>query len=406
MVMKLKKYVLIYSVLLIGALIFIWGLFNVSFADANHKSALDSAITMNIMSYDVGERKFVLKNVFETNDFPYEAEVVAENLHVPWAIAVSGEGRLYFTERSGTIRVIEDGKLRQQPLITFGEPFISLEEGGLMGIVLDPNFSQNHYIYVMHTYAEGNQIYNRVVRLIERNNRASIDRVLLDKIPGGRIHNGGRLKIGPDQKLYITTGDAQNAALAQDSASLAGKILRIELDGGIPDDNPFAGSAVYSLGHRNPQGLAWNRDRTLYASEHGATAHDEINIIKSGANYGWPLVQGDEDEREDKIQKPLIHSGEDTWAPSGIAFVNQGPWQGKLLVAALSGEELLTISLNEDGTKVNRIESWLKGEFGRLREVIQAEDGSIYLTTSNMDGRGDPHAADDKIIRLVQKTMN
>ncbi len=342
-------------------------------------------------------------NVVTSRQFPYEIEIIAENLYVPWAIAISDEGKVYFTERSGAIRIVEDGKLNTQPLITFGAPFISQGEGGLMGIVLDPNYSQNHYMYVMHSYVEGNQIYNRIVRLVEQNNKATIDRILLDRIPGGQIHNGGRIKIGPDQKLYITTGDAGNSALAQEVTSIAGKILRIELDGSIPEDNPIINSPVYSLGHRNPQGLAWNSEDILYESEHGQTGHDEINIIRPGANYGWPLVQGNEESKEVVTQKPLIHSGEDTWAPSGIAFVNQGPWQGKLLVATLRGEQLLAISLNEKGTEVENVESWLKSEYGRLREVIQAKDGSIYLTTSNMDGRGNPNIDDDKIIRLIPK---
>lgn len=299
--------------------------------------------------------------------------------------------------------MIEDGKLNTQPLITFGAPFISQGEGGLMGIALDPNYSQNHYMYVMHSYVEDNQIYNRVVRLIERNNKAFIDRILLDKIPGGQIHNGGRIKIGPDKKLYITTGDAANPALAQELASTAGKILQIELDGSIPVDNPILNLPIYSLGHRNLQGLVWNSKDILYESERGQIGHDEINIIRPGVNYGWPLVQGNEESKEVTTQKPLIHSGEDTWAPSGIAFVNQGPWQGKLLVATLRGEELLAISLNEDGTEVRNVESWLKNEYGRLREAIQAKDGSIYLTTSNMDGRGNPSVGDDKIIRLIPK---
>lgn len=350
-----------------------------------------------------GNTVYVKTNVIASREFPYEIEVIAEKLYVPWAIDISDEGKLYFTERSGVIRIIEDGKLNPQPLITFGPPFVSQGEGGLMGIALDPNYSQNHYIYVMHSYAEGNQIYNRVVRLVERNNKASIDRVLLDKIPGGAIHNGGRIKIGPDKKLYITTGDAGNAKLAQDLTSTAGKILRIELDGRIPKDNPITNSPVYSLGHRNPQGLAWSSKNILYESEHGQTAHDEINIIQPGANYGWPLVQGDEVLKEVMIQKPLIHSVEDTWAPSGIALVNQGPWQGKLLVANLRGQQLLAISLDEKGTAVNNVESWLRNEYGRLREVIQGKDGSIYLTTSNRDGRGNPDIADDKIIRLIPK---
>lgn len=338
-----------------------------------------------------------------SRELPFEVEVVAENLFVPWAIDISNEGKLYFTERSGAVRIIEDGKLLPQPLIRFSAPFVSQGEGGLMGIALDPNYSQNHYIYVMHSYAEGNQIYNRVVRLIENNNRASIDRVLLDKIPGGQIHNGGRLKIGPDRKLYITTGDAGNAALAQDSTSTAGKILRIELDGIIPKDNPFINSPVYSLGHRNPQGLAWNSNNVLYESEHGQSAHDEINIIKPGANYGWPLVQGNEESSEVMVQKPLIHSGEDTWAPSGITFVNQGPWRGKLLVATLRGQRLLAMSLNGRGAAVKNVEAFLQNRYGRLREVIQGRDGSIYLTTSNRDGRGNPDITDDRIIQLIPK---
>lgn len=260
-----------------------------------------------------------------SRQIPYEIEIIAENLYVPWAIDISNEGNIYFTERSGAIRIIEDGKLNPQPLITFSSPFISQGEGGLMGIALDPNFSNNHYIYVMHSYLEANQIYNRVVRLVVNNNIASIDKVILDKIPGGSIHNGGRIKIGPDQKLYITTGDAGNPALAQDPTSTAGKILRIELDGSIPKDNPIINSPIFSLGHRNPQGLAWNSKNVLYSSEHGQSAHDEINIINPGGNYGWPIVQGNEESSEVITQKPLIHSGEDTWAPSGITFINQGP---------------------------------------------------------------------------------
>jgi glucose/arabinose dehydrogenase len=342
-------------------------------------------------------------NVIISRQFPYEIKVIAENLYVPWAIDISDDGKIYFTERSGTIRIIEEGKLNPQPLITFSEPFISIGEGGLMGIVLDPNYSQNHYIYAMHTYGEGNELFNRVVRLVENNNKASIDKILIDKIPGGQIHNGGRIKIGPDQKLYITTGDSGNSKLAQDPTSKAGKILRIDLNGKNLTDNPFPNSPVYSLGHRNPEGLAWNFKNVLYESEHGQSAHDEINIIKPGTNYGWPVVQGNEESSEIIVQKPLIQSGEETWAPSGIAFVTQGPWQRKLLVANLRGQQLLAMSINGNGTTVNNIEAYLKNEYGRLREVIQSKDGSIYLATSNRDGRGNPSKTDDRIIQLIPK---
>ena len=338
-----------------------------------------------------------------SEELPYEIQIVSENLMVPWALDISPEGRLYVTERNGMIRTIENGILAPQPLFTFPPPFVSAVEGGLMGIALDPDFSQNQNMYVIHTYKEGDQYYNRVVRLIEHNNAASLDRVLLDKIPGGLIHNGGRLKIGPDRKLYITTGDAGTSALAQDPTSLAGKILRINRDGSIPEDNPFPGSPVYSLGHRNPQGLSWNPNGILYASEHGASAHDEINIILPGGNYGWPLVQGDEESSEINVQKPLINSGEETWAPSGISYVKQGPWKGKLLAAALRGLRLLSFPLNRNGTEFRGIESWLQGQYGRLRDVAQAEDGSIYILTSNRDGRGNPVPSDDRIIRLVPK---
>ncbi len=334
-------------------------------------------------------------------EFPYNIEVIAENLYVPWAIDISDDGKLYVTERSGAVRVIENGILNPDPLITFDPPFIAQGEGGLLGIALDPDFSQNHYLYVMHTYTEDNQTYNRVVRLLEEDNKASIDLVIIDNIPGGVIHNGGRIKIGPDGKLYITTGDAIDSSSAQDPTSLSGKILRLELDGSIPSDNPIPNSPVYSLGFKNPQGLAWNAQNTLYASEHGPTGYDEINIIQPGGNYGWPLVLGDEMSVVIDSIPPLIDSGNTIWAPSGIAFVNQGPWQGKLLVANLRGQQLLVMTLNEEGTRVETMETGLLNEYGRLRDVIQAKDGAIYLTTSNRDGRGNPSAGDDKIIKLT-----
>lgn len=340
-------------------------------------------------------------SISPSEKFPYKVEVIAENLNIPWAIDISDEGKLYFTERIGSIRVIENGNLNFNPVITLKEPFISRGEGGLMGVVLDPSYLQNHYIYVMYSYLEDNKVYNKVVRLIENNNEAFIDKVILDKIPGGRIHNGGRLKIGPDKKLYITTGDAGIPNLAQDLTSLAGKILRVELDGSIPKDNPIINSSIYSLGHRNPQGLAWNSNNILYEAEHGQAAHDEINIIKAGINYGWPIVQGNEVSNNILSQKPLIQSGEETWAPSGITFISQGPWKSRLLVANLRGSQLLSISLNEEGTMVTNVESIMKNEFGRLREVVEAKDGSIYITTNNRDGRGNPNINDDKIIKLT-----
>ncbi|GAX90492.1 PQQ-dependent sugar dehydrogenase [Effusibacillus lacus] len=340
---------------------------------------------------------------------PYRQEVVARGLDVPWAIDLAPDGRIFFTERPGHLRVVDNnGKLLDDPAISFEAPFVSEGEGGLLGVALDPQFQENHYLYVYHSYKDNSQLKNRVLRLVERDNKARVDKVLIDTIPGAGIHNGGRLKIGPDGCLYITTGDAHQPGLAQDRSSLAGKILRIRLDGSIPADNPFPGSPIYSLGHRNPQGLAWQPESgSLYSSEHGQSAHDEINRIQIGFNYGWPLIQGDKtrpnpEEPGGALLAPLLHSGEATWAPSGMTFLTKGPWKGQLLVANLRGRQLLKLELNKgsNGEASLKVETILKEQYGRLRDVLEAPDGSIYLLTNNRDGRGQAQAGDDRIIRF------
>lgn len=334
-------------------------------------------------------------------ELPYRTEVVADQLDVPWALDIAADGRLFFTERPGRVRVIQAGKLLEQPLISFPAPFVSEGEGGLLGLVLDPQFARNHFLYVYHTYQDGQQTYNRVLRLREQNNRAEVDRVLIDKIPGSVIHNGGRLRIGPDQRLYITTGDASEPELAQDMNSLAGKILRLNLDGTIPQDNPFPGSPVYSLGHRNPQGLAWNpATGTLYSSEHGPSAHDELNRIEPKGNYGWPVITGDQEQQG--MRTPIWHSKAETWAPSGMVFVSKGPWAGQLLIANLRGQQLLRVKLDPARADVvAELSTMFANEPGRLRDVVEGPDGSLYLLTNNRDGRGVPRDGDDRIIRLV-----
>jgi glucose/arabinose dehydrogenase len=330
---------------------------------------------------------------------PYTAEIVAERLDVPWALDFAPDGRLFFTERPGTVRVIQQGRLLPRPVITFPAPFVSEGEGGLLGIAVDPDFAVNHYLYVYHTYREQENVYNRVVRLKEDNNRASLDKVLLDRIPGGLIHNGGRLKIGPDRRLYITTGDAGVPERAQVLASLAGKILRLNLDGTIPADNPFRHSPVYSWGHRNPQGIAWSPQGSMYSSEHGAFAHDEINLIEPGANYGWPMIQGD--QQASGMRAPNLHSGETTWAPSGMAFVATGPWRDQLFVANLRGEQILKIAFQPANPRsIQAVEAFYRNKYGRIRDVVQGRDGFLYLLTNNRDGRGEPRPGDDAIIRL------
>ncbi|WP_240688955.1 sorbosone dehydrogenase family protein [Ammoniphilus sp. YIM 78166] len=335
-------------------------------------------------------------------EFPYELETLAEGLEVPWEMEIVDDGRIFFTERPGVVRVMLDGKLLPEPVIHLEEPFRTGGEGGLLGLALDPEFLTNGFIYVYHTYESNGEVLNRVLRLKEANNVAIIDRVLLDGLAGAQNHNGGRIKIGPDGHLYITAGDRYQPEMAQEENSLGGKILRIARDGSIPHDNPFPGSPVYSYGHRNPQGLAWDpMNGKLYASEHGQSAHDEINRIEPGANYGWPLIEGDVTLAErPELKTPWIHSGSETWAPSGMTFVSKGPWKGQLLVANLRGNQVLKINLSSDRQEVEGIELKFR-EWGRIRNVSEGPDGSLYIMTNNRDGRGRASPADDKIYRLM-----
>lgn len=334
----------------------------------------------------------------------YSAETLLQGLDVPWDIAFAPDGRLFFTERPGKLRVVDQGVLRDKPLYEVPAPFVSEGEGGLLGLALHPDFENNAFAYVYHTYkeADGGQIRNRVLRLKIGGERAALDRIILDGIPGGVNHNGGRIRFGPDGMLYVTTGDRYEPELAQDRESLGGKILRIAPDGSIPADNPWPGSPVYSLGHRNPQGLAWHPETgELYASEHGQSAHDEINRIEAGGNYGWPRIEGD--ETGGRLKPPLLHSGEDTWAPSGMTFVSKGELSGRLLVANLAGRQLLEVmpereNREESGASARRL---FPDEWGRLRAVAEAPDGRLYVLTNNRDGRGNPGATDDRIIVLT-----
>ena len=333
----------------------------------------------------------------------FEAETVAENLRVPWAVDFAPDGRIFLTERGGQIRILEDGRV--------GEPVLELDvgsvEGGLLGIALDPGFEENRHVYVYYTYADFVFTYNKVVRFTEERGGLTDELVLIDRIPGGPIHDGGRIKFADDGTLYITTGEAGNPGLAQDPNSLGGKILRINSDGSIPEDNPFDGSAVYSLGHRNPQGLDWDpATGRLVISEHGPSGergfgHDEINVIEKGANYGWPDITGD--EAGEGMKTPILHSADATWAPSGATFYDSEEipeFSGKFLVATLAGGHLKAVKLDLESGQVISSEDYFVGDYGRLRDVAVDDMGNVYVLTSNRDGRGNPAQNDDRIIRI------
>jgi glucose/arabinose dehydrogenase len=337
-------------------------------------------------------------------DFTFD--VIARALDTPWAIDFAGDGRAFISERSGAIRVIENGELRSEPWMTLDVARTS--EAGLLGLALDPQFSQNRFIYVAYTYrTSGSGLQNRLVRLREdaKTLKGILDKVLIDNVAGAGNHDGGRVRFGPDGKLYWTTGDAQRTSLAQNLRSLNGKILRLNPDGSIPNDNPFPQSYVFSYGHRNPQGLAWQPETgSLYATEHGPSGfqgccRDEVNLIEPGRNYGWPEIRGDE-IREGMVG-PIIHSGSnETWAPCGATFVSHGPWSGSLLFTGLRGQTLYRLAFDARNRTATKFERYFHRQFGRLRDIVEGPDGGLYFLTSNRDGRGNPGPEDDRIIRL------
>ena len=317
---------------------------------------------------------------------------IAENLSVPWAVAFLPDDSLLITERPGTLAHIErDGRIERIEV-----PGVQADgEGGLLGLVLHPRFAENGFIYLYLTHEVGERTQNRVVRYHYEGSALTGETVILDGILGARYHDGGRIAFGPDGYLYITTGDAGDEANAQDRDSLAGKILRVADAGSIPADNPF-GTAVYSYGHRNPQGLAWDAAGQLWSTEHGRSGlrsgYDELNRIVAGGNYGWPEIQGD--EVQDGMLAPAAHSGASTtWAPASLVYHN-----GTLYWGGLRGEALYAARI--EGEDVGEVVPHFSGVYGRIREVTVSPDDRLYLTTSNTDGRGDPQSGDDRALSV------
>ena len=315
-------------------------------------------------------------------------EVLVSNLEVPWDIDFLPGGQMLVTERPGKLVLIDQA---QHVIPISGVR--QTAEGGLLGLAVHPEFASNHYIYLFLTSQENGALVNRVERYRLSGNKVSDRTVILEGVRGNSVHDGGQLEFGPDKLLYITTGDSGQGNLAQDKNSLNGKILRIKDDGLIPEDNPF-GNAVYSYGHRNPQGLAWDDKGQLWATEHGpsgidgGTGMDELNLIEKGKNYGWPVIKGD--AARQGMVTPVIQSGaNETWAPSGLAF-----YQGKLFFAGLRGQTLYEYDLHSGDLK-----KYFVKVYGRLRAVKAGPEG-LYITTSNRDGRGTPKAGDDKLILI------
>jgi len=322
-----------------------------------------------------------------TNPAEQDIAVVASNLTVPWGLTFLPNGDMLVTERPGTLKRIDE----DTETVTTVDGVKHRGEGGLLGIALHPQFSDNRYLYLyMTTEVEGG-LRNRVMRYTYQNTTLQNPTPIMEDIPGAQFHDGGRIAFGPDEKLYITVGDALNTAAAQDPQKLNGSILRLNPDGSVPEGNPFD-NPVYSYGHRNPQGLAWTDNGQLWATEHGNDAQDEVNVIEKGANYGWPVIRGNETHED--MRSPVRHSGADeTWAPGGATFVN-----GDLFFVGLRGQSMYEADVKDK--EISQITAHLRTAYGRLRSIVQGPEGGLYVTTSNRDGRGRPTETDDRIIRI------
>ena len=315
---------------------------------------------------------------------------IATGLEAPWELAFLPDGSALVTERPGRVRLLsKGGRLRNEPLAEI--EVAAIGEGGLLGLAVDPQFERNRFVYLFRTADSGNEL----VRYRLRGERLREEAVIAGGIESAPMHDGGRVRFGPDARLYFTSGAATQSDSAQDPRSLNGKVLRMDADavrgaGGRPE--------VFSLGHRNPQGLDWQPgSRRLVGSEHGPDGDDEVNVLRRAANYGWPEAHGRE---PDGFEAPVAVY-EESIAPSGATFVHEpgSAWSGDLLIAALVGEQIRRLSF--DGDRVTRDEALFEGRFGRVRTVVEGPDGALYALTSNRDGRGSPREGDDRILRIV-----
>jgi glucose/arabinose dehydrogenase len=339
----------------------------------------------------------------------FKVETVIGNLEVPWSIIWAPDGRMFFTERPGRVRVFENGRLRAQPVFTAPD-VESRGEAGLMSLALHPQFSSNHFVYLSYAYTAG-ELQVRVVRYRETPEGFTDRKVIIESIPAARAHAGCRLRFGPDGKLYITTGDATDRELAQKLDSIAGKILRLNDDGTVPSDNPFVGRPnarpeIWAYGSRNAQGIDFQPGTNLlFETEHGPSGFDgpgggdEVNIIERGKNYGWPVTHHRASQAG--MESPLLEYTPACAPASGMFYRGSqlGQFKGNFFFGCLRGERIIRVAL--DGRRVVSQENLLEKKYGRIRDIAEGPDGFIYFSTSNRDGRGTPASDDDRIMRLM-----
>jgi len=322
-------------------------------------------------------------------------QILAKNLNKPWAIEVV-DNRIFFTESGGKIRVIDSEKLLDEPVASLR--VADVYDGGLLGIVAHPDFSDNSFLYVYYTYEEDGTLWNKVLRIKENENKIQDAQTIFDKIPGSNFGNGGALKFGPDKKLYVGTATVSDTSPdPQNLDSLSGKILRLNDDGTIPNDNPIDGSSVFSYGHRNVRGMDWDQYGNLYASELGPSKNDEVNLIQPGKNYGWPNAQCS----ESKVSVSSIACFDPSLEPGGLIFYtgDKLDMQNSMILASLKAQNLFKIEINDDGSIT---QNSIMGGLGRIRDAVEGSDGYIYIITSNTDGKGFPSSDDDMLLRIIK----
>jgi glucose/arabinose dehydrogenase len=328
--------------------------------------------------------------------------ILTSKLNHPWEILWGPDNFIWMTERSGKISRVNPATGALSPVTTITE-VNAQSEGGLLGMVLHPNFSNTPQVFVAYNYMNGSTYQEKIVRYTYNGSTLTSPQIILDNIKASPIHNGCRLLITPDQKLFITTGDANDQTNPQNKSALNGKVLRLNLDGSIPADNPIAGSAIWSFGHRNPQGLVY-ANNILYSSEHGPSSDDEINIIEKGRNYGWPNVTGFCNTMDEQsfcmpanVREPL-KAWTPTIAPSGMDYYDNDQipqWKNSLLLAVLKNSRLIQLKLNTAHTAIDSSFDFFANKYGRMRDVCISPEGKVYVCTDN--------GGDDKIIEVSRR---
>ena len=330
----------------------------------------------------------------------FGVQIFLTRLEVPWSLAFAPDGRMFIAERPGRVRIVQNGQLAAEPALVLNDVFAE-GEAGVLGLALHPDFAQNGFVYIAYTARIGSGPVNRLVRYREVNGQLGERAVLVDNIRAAAIHDGARVRFGPDGLLYMSMGDAADTSTSQNLSSLNGKLLRFTDEGRTPSGNPFT-SPVWSYGHRNPQGFDWAPNGDLWEAEHGPTGFDEINLIERGGNYGWPIITGGQ-TRAGMVTPVLFFNP--SIAPSGASFYRGttiGGFRNNLFVATLAGMSLLRVRFDPaDPRRIVDQERLLQGLYGRLRDVVSGPDGALYVSTSNRDGRNTPVADDDRVLRIV-----